>query len=491
MKDRVIIPNADTLSRDALEYMNTVIRSKQDPVFFINNVLGQKMFPKQEEIVRGFYRHKYEGRITPYYKRLILALGQRSGKTALGSMIGVYEMFDICLLENPSEYYGLIKNQPIFIPVVAPSEEQVLDGIFYNILNYVENSEWINSWTDWQYRKDSLYSPSKNVIVKPFSSWATTGRGRTSKCVIFDELDMFEDTTSKRGASEVFTAIDRSTATLGMDGHTIALSSTRSPTGMILTLYNKAIINKETTTLPFKIPTWEVNPHIKKEVLMEEFKYDMGTFWRDFGCEPQMWSGLQFPDGVTLKSNIRNVLMEPIRVPDVRRPRIMAIDPAVKNDSFGIAVGYKTGERFVVDGAIKFARNEGDAIIKPSTIRNFIKKSISPLQVYMLVHDTWMYPDIIEEVTNMGIITQQHIVKKPEYDLVKSLMNSDKLDIVMEPNLKLEMEQLIVKGGMRPNVDHPPNGSKDTADCVANVVWYLNESNINVNEFKALLARTY
>lgn len=490
MRDKVNIPNADSLSNEALDYMNVIMRSKNDPVYFVDKVLGQKMFPKQAEITREFYKHKYNNMNRPQYKRLILALGQRSGKTALGAMLGTYEMFDICLLENPSEHYGLIKNQPIFIPVVAPSEEQVLDGVFYNIANYVENSEWLMSWTDWQVRRDEIFSPSKNVSIKPFSSWATTGRGRTSKCVIFDELDMFEDTTSKRGGSEVYTALDRSTATLGMDGHTIALSSTKSPTGMILTLYNKARIENDKTTLAYRIPTWEANPHFTKESLMEEFKYDMATFWKDFGCMPQMWSGLQFPDGVQLKP-IRNVLMEPITVPAVRRPRIMAIDPAVKNDSFGVAVGYKQDDRFVVDGAIKFTRKDGDIIIKPSFIKAYLKRVIPPLQVYMLVTDTWMYPDIIEDVTNMGLFVQQHIVKKNEYDLVKSLMSAGRLDIVEDTSLKLELEQLVIKGGMHPNVDHPLNGSKDCADCVANVVWHLNETNVNANDCNLLLARTF
>lgn len=485
---KVTLVNVDDLSRESLEYITTVMKSKADPVWFIENILHTKMFPKQAEITREFYINKILGIPTPKYKKCVLGLGMRSGKTALGAMIACYEFFDICSLENPSEYYKLLRGQPIFIPVIAPSERQVTDGIFYNVQNMLEGSEWVQSWTDWKVKTEEISSPSKHIVIKPFSSWANTGRGTTSKAVFFDEMDLFAETTSKLGAQEVYAAISKATATLGMDGHIFVLSSLMSTTSITSTLLNKA--QYEDGTLAYKLPTWEVNPNISKAQLMEEFKFDMPTFWRDYGCEPSMWSGVQFPDGVQLKQ-MRNVLHAPITVPERNHPRIMAIDPAVRNDSFGVAVGYKHDDRFVVDGAIKFTRQDGDVIIKPSMIKDFIIKSIAPLQVYMLVTDTWMYPDIVEDVMNMGLIVKQHIVKKNEYDLVRSLMNANKLEIVFDQDLKLQMEQLVIKGGAKPNVDHPLNGGKDTADCVANVVWHLNETSGNPNACNFLMARTF
>lgn len=495
-KDKVRnVLNTEDMSREALEYMSTIIRGKQDPVWFIENVLETPMFPMQAEITRSFYTYKYQGLDTSRYKTLVLGLGMRSGKTALGGMMACYEFFDVCSMESPSQHYKLLKGQPIIIPVVAPSERQVTDGVFYNILNMLEQSEWVASWTDWQFRAEEVYSPSKHVSIKPFSSWANTGRGTTAKCVVFDELDLFESTTSKRGATEVYNAISKATATLGMDGHIIALSSLMSPTSIMSTLLKKAELEKINNpegykTLAYRLPTWEVNPHIKKEELMEEFKFDMPTFWRDYGCKPEMWNALEFPNGVNLKQ-FPNVLVNPeFAVPG--KMRVMAIDPAVKNDSFGVAVGYRAGnDRIVIDGATKFRRVDGDPIIKPSMIRDYMNKWCPELHIYALVHDTWMFPDIIEEAQLRGIMTEQHIVKKEDYDLVKSLLDSNRLDIVYDQELKLEFEQLEIKGGAKPRVDHPLSGGKDTADCVANVVWYLeNSSPVNlIDNFVSV--RTY
>lgn len=479
----------DNLSLESLEYMTTVIKARQDPVWFIEEILKTPMFPKQAEITRAFYKHKYLGQVSPAYKKLVLGLGMRSGKTALGGMLSCYEFFDICSLENPSEYYGLLKGQPIFIPVIAPSERQVTDGIFFNVQNMLEGSEWVQSWTDWKVKTEEIVSPSKHVVIKPFSSWANTGRGTTSKAVFFDEMDLFAETTSKLGAQEVYAAISKATATLGMDGHIFVLSSLMSSTSITSTLLAKG--KYEDTTLTYKLPTWEVNPNIKKEQLMEEFKFDMPTFWRDYGCEPSMWSGVAFPDGVILKQQ-KNVLDYPIQVPANRKMRVMAIDPAVKNDSFGVAVGWRNDDGIIhVDGVTKFTRQDGEVIIKPSVIRNYIKEATSVLSIYALVHDTWMFPDIIEMAHDMGMTTEQHIVKKVDYDLIRSMMCEGKLEVVYNQDLKLEMEQLVIKGGAKPNVDHPLNGSKDVADCVANVVWYLtNKAPMDLNPH-FLMARTF
>jgi hypothetical protein len=172
-----------------------------------------------------------------------------------------------------------------------------------------------------------------------------------------------------------------------------------------------------------------------------------------------------------------NVLLNPELAK--RKLRVMAIDPAVKNDAFGVAVGYRdVDDRVIVDGAIKFRRLDGDPIIKPSMIREYLNKHMMILGVHTLVTDVWMYPDIIEMAQMKGVNVVQHIVKKEDYDLIKSLISSNKLDIVYDQELKLEFDQLEVKGGVKPRVDHPLSGGKDSADCVANVVWHLNNNDL-------------
>ena len=468
------VPDVLGIENAALDYM-TIMMHRDDPVWFIENVLDQKMFPEQANTVRAIYRHKYNPTMIPY-KKAIIGWGQRSGKTALASMMGLYDLFDLCCLENPSKHYNLLKGQLIMIPVLAPSEDQVMRGVFGNMTQYVQNNKFLREWMGWSVSKYEISCPDKGCAIEPFSSWATTGRGTTAKCVIFDELDMFEDTTSvKRGTNEVFAAMTKATATLKQDAHTIAISSLKSATSKMSQLIREAELEHQlkgdnATTYYSCKPTWEVNPYLTKEELMKEFEFDLPTFWRDYGCKPSMWSAMEFPDGVEL-TQMTNVLHPGYRDP-MPTMRVMAIDPAVKNDCFGVAVGRRRNDgTVVVDGAIKWRKKEGDIIIKPSEIKKFLEEAIVRLGIHTLVFDVWMFPDVIEMAQNMGLNCQKHIVMKEDYDNLRSLMSQQKCSVVYDLELKKELDELEIKGEKR--VDHPLNGSKDCADCVANVVWAL------------------
>lgn len=61
--------------KDYLDFMKIALKGKDDPVWFVEEQTGAKLFPMQNKIMTEFYAGKY--------KRLILAAGMRSGKSAL------------------------------------------------------------------------------------------------------------------------------------------------------------------------------------------------------------------------------------------------------------------------------------------------------------------------------------------------------------------------------------------------------------------------
>jgi len=265
--------------------MKTVLKGKSDPAWFIRDVLGVKLFPMQEKILMDFYRDRYYPK-TPPYKKLILRAGMRSGKTALASVMGVYGLFDLITLDNPSQHYNLLKDQPIFITAVATSEKLASDGVFTNMCNIIESSEWFATWGDLKINNDRITQSKKHVITQILSSWATTAVGRSNFMVIFDELDLFEETSGKRGAWEIYSRLRKSTDTFGQDGRVIAISSTKDANGIITQLWKIGQEEKNTLSLSYK--TWEMNPNLTEEALREEYKYDMATFWRDYACQPEI-----------------------------------------------------------------------------------------------------------------------------------------------------------------------------------------------------------
>lgn len=462
-------PEPIVVDKDYAEYMRIVLRADNDPVWFATEHLGVTLFPEQERILREFYAGNY--------KKLYLAAGMRSGKSILAGIIGTIELQKILTLENPANHYKLAPGQKVHISCVAASEDQARDTLFSNIAYMVENSEYFQTWTDCKIRGLEIESKRKNVVLKTISSWATTAVGRSNICVLFDEISSFEATQSKRGAWEVYNKLSNSTDTFGNNGHIVAISSVQHPTDIMMTLYKRGL--EDSNTLSILKPTWEMNPHFTEEALRYEKRYDMPAFYRDFACQPGGYGSIEFPEGVKLNEGIQNVLIQ--NVISRKVSRVMAIDPAVRNDSFGIACGFMSmGGKIIIDGVTKFKREDGEQILDPTMVREFILGKISDLNIDTLITDTWMFPELIQQATDRaGIQVEQHTVRKVDYDRWRELQNDGLCDIVYDDHLKMEAEQLLIINPKR--VDHPTNGSKDVADCVANVIWYIT-NNMTMSE---------
>lgn len=445
-------------------------------MWFITEILGERLYPVQEQIIRDFYQNRYNKKL-PQNKYLILEAGQRSGKTVLASFIGIYEFFNTITIDNPAKHYGLIKNQPIFITCVATARQLAEDGIFANMVNHIEGNWWFEQWFDLNIKETRIECQEKNVVAQVLGSWMNTVVGRSNICVILDEVDYFEETSGRRGAWAIYEKLKNSTATFGNDGHVIAISSPKSSTGIIKSLVSTGKMQPNTVARTYC--TWEMNPTVSEESLREEYKYNMSAFWRDFACQPEVSGGLQFPEGVRL-TPMTNVLRDPKYRDTQPVSRVLSIDPAVKNDSFGIACGYRHNNGdIIIDGVHKFTKMEGNAYISPSEVSQYIMDVIPRLNVNAFVFDTWMFPNIIEDIQiRYGIPCEKHIVGKSDYDLWRGIQEQPeafRLLIVDDEDLQREADNLIVKSENTkvPRVDHPFNGSKDVADCVCNCIWYL------------------
>ena len=455
----------DTTDKDISQYFKIVMRGRADPIWFAEEILGVKLFPMQKKIMGSFYEDEY--------KRLVLVAGMRSGKSAIASIMTAYEYFLLCTLRDPAEYYGLMPNQLISISCVAASESQAKDTIFSNTRNMIDRSEFFQTWTDTVPKEMELTSKKKNIQIRTISSSATTAVGRSNKAVIFDELANFEESTSKRGAWSIYERLVKSTDTFGGDGHVVSISSPRHPTDIMMTLYKRGL--EEKNTLALMHPTWEMNPHLTKEGLLAEHKYNMQAFWRDYACQPGAYSAVQFPEGITMDRQITNVLENTIVNNTI--PHVLAIDPAVKNDAFGMAAGYLDYYgNVVIDGCSRFEREQGQMMINPTEIREFIDEKIPELNIHSVVFDVWLFPELLHHLeTEVGTNVEKHIVLKEDYDRWRELQTDGLCKVLHDDFLKLEAESLVIKNEKK--VDHTTTSTKDVSDCVANVMWYLTANN--------------
>ncbi len=473
----------DDHPKDYFEYLSTVTRGYNDPVWFVSTILKEtvrKLFPFQEWWLREFYRNRYDPSL-PQYKESNLACGMRGGKTAIISMAMVFEYFCTFTLESPSDHYGLLGKQPIFHTVVATTTDTAEDGIFYNVTNMIENTEWSQTWGDLQILSDMIKCDKKDTHMRVMGSWATSAVGRSNRAIALDELDMFEDTAGKRGADQMYSRLRKSTDTFGLDGHVFALSSPKKADGMILTLYER---NKnDPMVLALKKPTWEMNPSpdVSEEYLRHQYRNNMAEFYRDYACEPGLAGSNQFPEGVFLSDNAKNYLVNLPREGDWSHSEeysVLSIDPAATKDRFGIATAIQSPETgdTIVNGVIGLQKEYGQAYLRESIVIDFIKKVIPRLNVCHMLFDTWMYPGVLEYVEDkIGIPIEKHVVNSDTYDTWLGLQGDGRVIVPFDELLEQECNKLIVtetKTGRK--TDHPPKGTKDLADAVANAIWHFN-----------------
>ncbi len=480
---------AETLSlKERLQYTKDVLKARQDPIWFLKDKLEwTSIWPKQEEIIRTFYRHKYDPS-QPELKELAWISGQRSGKSVTVGNLGAYEFFEIASLDDPAAHYGLMRKQPIAISCIAAGKEQAIDGIYTLLSTALEESEWVQQWWGDKLKfSDSggrIDFREKNIFVQVKAARADTGAGYTSKCVIFDELDLFQkNTESKISAENVFRKLVNSTMTLGEKGKVMSISSLDNVDGMMSRVYYEACQKKN--AIAYNLKTWEVNPRdeVKEARLREEFKYDMESFHKYFENRPDISSGLLFAGGVKLNKEMTNVLEtdDPLAIEEAQNHyHALCVDPGHRNDAFGLSIGYREGNNIVIDGTMKFEKEGEDAYIKPSDIENSMNDIFDTFNVTTMLYDIDTILFMVEKAENRGIQTIKHIAGGEAYGLWWNL-NEGKdpnfnLNIVYNEYLRREAEQLQKQktaqtGKLR--IDHPYKGSKDMSDTVANLIWYL------------------
>lgn len=487
-------------SKDYKELMTETLKIRNDPIYFMTEILNLSPFPKQEEIIRNYYQHKYQPQL-PEYKKLVWISGQRSGKTLVGGMVLLYEFHELFSYDNPHRYYNVgIDNRGkpiklIGVACVSTSKDQARDGVFYNMTTMLDNSEFLQQYYGDSIRTDQgdlrLNYKDKMLFARVTAPRIDTAAGYEHKCVVYDEMDLMQygSTTqksdthgSKIAAHNVYSKLNNSTQTFGARGKIVAISSLQKRDGIMNLAYREAMNEKD--AIAYKTATWDVNPspELTEAVLRERYRSRMDEFFRDFKNMPEVGGSSLFPEGIRMNHTIQNVLLDVTPLdPDNTAEHVMAIDPAATNDSFGIATGYAIDDRIVIDGARKFDKPlAAESYIKPSDIADFVDIQMNRLNVYAFIHDTSQYPNILESVRDKwGIDPIQHHTDAESYGLWRELQNSvgnTQLHIVYDEFLKEECENLesVTRGiSNKVNIDHPYKGSKDIADSVCNCIWYL------------------
>lgn len=425
-----------------------------------------------------------------HYTELVIEAGMRSSKTTIAGWLGLYGAFKLLNMRNPGEYFGLRKDQELFIINVATSDDQAYDTIFAVERGFLVNSPYFRNFQI-HHKRNEFRFPEKSLIIRCGGSNSGSLVGRTLFRALFDELARFQDTRGRRSGSEVYAGLGRGVTSVrhpDLDpehpwsqlGKKVAISSV---------LYDNDIIDhlvKISADIPsmlgYKYATWEMNPNLTEAALRDEFIKDPDKAWRDFGAQPGMVIERYYRDPSVIKFNTER--LNPLLKYDYGNARFMQFadwfmgkpgvdyyltgDPAVKMDHFGIALGHLEGDDVYVDFVHEIApRTEVD----PSEVEWIVKHINSRFNVREFIVDQWNYPETLARLRNTGVKIVFHVVKKPEHDKLKECWYMKQLDCYPYDELRSQLSSLEVIRQTR--VDHPRKGKKDVADAVANLAFRL------------------
>lgn len=487
--------------------LKSELRAMEDTMYFVEeeSLLDCNwLFPKQKDAIRNFYDPIKQ------YRDMILIWGMRAGKTTVASIIACYEAFKLINMGYPCRKYGLPRGTEIFIINVATSDRQARDTIFAHTKARIDNSPWFKKQKYTEHFNEFIF-PVKDgkVIIRSEHSNSASLAGKTVICALFDELSRFKDTGGVASASMVYDTLSRSVRTFGSDGRRIVTTSPMYNDDYGMVLYKKFKNNNRWFTS--KAPTWDINPTITFEDLEDEFTKDPETAWRDYGATPTAALEAYFkelqrldicmtdrknPVDITGEKPEDQILFNGLS--DVAY--VLAGDPALNNDAFGLALGHLNPDtdRVVCDLLHRFTPQntlvEGDSGATAREVNaEFIKQFVLELNkrcwIDEFVTDVWNFPETIQALRREGINVEQNHVTKPEYDRLKELMYMSRVELPNYSFVLEELKNLEISRGSR--IDHPRDGSKDVSDALANMTWFLTGGNIKSGRKEIPVAVTF
>jgi len=492
------------------ERLQKVLKGREDPVYFCQDpyFLNLTLWPMEIEIIRRFIwgvpkameilewqetraahikkdkMEEFNSKYVQIYHDLAIEAGMNSGKTFMASCIGLQQAFELLSLKNPVEYYGASPGTEFFILNVATSDEQAHDTIFAQEKGKVENSPFF------QYLKprtkyNEFRFTQKSVIIRCGGSNSGSLVGRNVKCALFDELARFKDTRGERSGWEVYHGLGRGTKKVpALKAKRVAISSTLYVGDIIDYLYEMS--KRVDTMLGYKYATWEMNPTLTKEVLADEFEKDPDSAWRDYGVAPTRAIEKYYGDPSIIGFNDKRVnpmlpdgTFKESFMGDPGFDYVLTGDPAIKMDSFGLALGHLTEENKVyIDYVHRIAPK---LEVDPTEVVNIINHIKSRFNLQRFIVDQWNYPETIKKVQDSGIDVVFNVVKLPQHDRLKEAWKLKEIDCYEHEALRIELVNLEIHRGRK--VDHPRRGSKDIADALAQLVWDLTSAEREVREW--------
>lgn len=425
------------------------------------------------------------------YKELILLAGMKGGKTTLAGFFACIEEYLLYKLGDISKHYGFTPGKETWILNVATDKAQARDTVFAATKEFIDRSPYFKKRNPKEIGNAFIFEDT-NVRIQSGHSNSASLVGRNCKAVIPDELDRFKTRGGKYSADAVYKALNRSTDPFREDGHIFAISSLVNEHGIMVELFMKS--KKIPTMLGFWLPEWvmQMERYAGKtfnfmgiDIPVEhknEFDKDPEGFLRDKACMIGFTKGAYYrmpkkiDDCFEQSHNYgcKNPIDEHGRFEKWFQQKdgwtyFLHGDPSLKHDAYGIALGHRERDEVFMDLVHRIVPRVQYGEIDIEKLQDFLMDIIDRFPgIKLFTFDTWAAASVTQALRKIGIPSENLYVKKPQHDLLKEKIYSNRFKCYVHKKFIEELKELELLGD---KVDHPTGGSSDVENAVAGVVW--------------------
>jgi hypothetical protein len=366
------------------------------------------LWPKQRQILEEFWQGNYA--------IAVFALGRRSGKTLMSSVVACYAG---CMLADEYKRH-LRPGERFFIVSVANTIDQAKIAL-QGVKDLITNSSIL-----------------KRLIIRETSDTL--------------ELSHAIDTeTGNAAGSSLYQALSPSVAQFGKSGKILMLSSPWIQSGIFWDLYKQASSGNFPHMYVAQAPTWEINPTISQEFLQTEKARDPELFRVEFGAE-FTHNIASFLDSNLVDSAVnycRSVLRP---LPEFKGKYILSLDPSKGNrDRYTACICHLDRHRLIVDLLHEFKPSIRDG--------NKTQVAIAEVEDWILQHNE-LYGfsrAVLDQFNSVGTIqrlkgklpiselTWTSQSKTAAYSQLRQLVNAGNLDLYAHNKALQELKGLTVR----------------------------------------------
>lgn len=542
---------------------NTNLQFTQDDFDFVNNI---------NNYGRGnpwlLDKIEYVKKNPACFREMVLVVGRRSGKSRLTSICPTYETYkllnrrvcakcrdipkkryeknekiycnehNIELIKDPQIYYGLPPGESIYLVNTATSAEQAKDPMFKYIEEFIYKIDFFKNKigskkedplmltlftdTDKEFNKKAkeygMPERKGSVILMAGSSNATALAGKSSICVIFDEMGKYisEGHNTAGKVYKELEPLNRRFTTYRThrnkpegqnnlsrnDGKIIAISTPVEANGKFYELYANS--NGKNSSFMMQLPSWEANPYETEEILRQEHETSSNivAFDQEYGAQFGTTRGDPFFPA-ELVDRCFSTIVTKQNSPSPGRSYKMFVDFATKSDNYAMMIGNM--ENVNVDITDKYGNKKIVKVMKffetfskiwkpnkrmgielnPIEIIDEIVEWGKTFRVCLIGFDNMLSIESTQTLKSHGFMLKNMSFsgynKSIYYKNLKDLMVVDKISLCQDDELlKTELKNLEVEYTAKSfRIKKPYGVTDDLADCLAALCSMTHSSEVD------------